>query len=147
MIGVVQVFPEALLFQLTKSMMHSDVVTRIGAHRIFAVLLVPTSNHPRYDFTSFQSEYFKPRRWQYESASAFASATALLEKLRREKECAKFDKHVNDSHDEFKHREIVDEDWKHGLVCKSSPNFYKTGCSIIDRTSVPTSSADTVSIY
>ncbi|RWR95224.1 protein EFR3 A-like protein isoform X2 [Cinnamomum micranthum f. kanehirae] len=140
-----QVFPEGLLPQLTKSMMHSDAVTRIGAHRIFAVLLVPTSSHPRYDFASFQSEYFKPRRWQSETVSASASASALLKKLRREKECAKLDKHANDAHDEFKYREIVDEDQKHGWVCKRSPNFYKISCSIIDRTSVSTCSADTES--
>lgn len=128
-------------------MMHSDAVTRIGAHRIFAVLLVPTSSHPRYDFASFQSEYFKPRRWQSETVSASASASALLKKLRREKECAKLDKHANDAHDEFKYREIVDEDQKHGWVCKRSPNFYKISCSFIDRTSVSTCSADTVSLY
>lgn len=124
-------------------MMHPDAVTRIGVHRIFAVLLVPTSYH-RYDCTSFQLEHFEPRRLQSKTSSAFASAAALLEKLRREE--IKSDRPVNNAHDEFKDREIIDEDWKHSWVRKSSPNFYKINCTIIDRTAASASSADAVSI-
>lgn len=124
--------------------MHPDAVTRIGVHRILAVILVPTSYH-RYDCTFFQSEYFERRRWQSKTSSAFASATALLEKLRRE-ECIKTERHVNNALDEFKDREIVDEDGKHGWVRKSSPNFCKINCSIIDRAAAATSSSDAVSI-
>ncbi|XXG53982.1 hypothetical protein AAC387_Pa03g1977 [Persea americana] len=135
-----QVFPEALLLQLLNSMMHPDAVTRIGVHRILAVILVPTSYH-RYDCTSFQSEYFERRRWQSKTSSAFASATALLEKLRRE-ECIKTERHVNNALDEFKDREIVDEDGKHGWVRKSSPNFCKINCSIIDRAAASSSESE-----
>lgn len=141
---MLQVFPEALLLQLLNSMMHPDAVTRIGVHRILAVILVPTSYH-RYDCTSFQSEYFERRRWQSKTSSAFASATALLEKLRRE-ECIKTERHVNNAPDEFKDREIDDEDGKHGWVRKSSPNFCKINCSIIDQAAASTSESDAVSI-
>ncbi|XP_058084129.1 protein SEMI-ROLLED LEAF 2 [Magnolia sinica] len=138
-----QIFPEALLLQLLKTMMHPDVEARIGAHRIFSVLLVPTCNHPRHESASFQSGYLGPRRWQSKTASAFASASALLEKLRREKESVKIERLGNDAHDDIKEKEVADEDWKLGWVRKTSPNFYKISCSIIDRTAGSTSSADT----
>ncbi|XP_077218010.1 protein SEMI-ROLLED LEAF 2 isoform X2 [Tasmannia lanceolata] len=138
-----QVFPDALLLQLLKIMMHPDVEARIGAHQIFAALLVPTFNHPRHESTSFQSDYLhEERRWQSKTASAFSSATALLEKLRREQETLKVDKHANDAHDALKEKEIVDEESKHGWVRKNSPNFYKISSSIIDRTAGSTSSAE-----
>ncbi|KAL5983535.1 hypothetical protein ACLOJK_017622 [Asimina triloba] len=137
-----QVFPEALLLQLLKTMMHPDVEVRVGAHRIFSVLLVPTCSHPRHESASSQSAYYEPRRWQSKTASAFASASALLEKLRREKESVKIERIVNDYHDDCKEREVGEEDWKHGWVRKSSPNFHKISCSIIDRTAGSTSSAD-----
>lgn len=136
-----QIFPEALLLQLLKAMMHPDVETRTGAHRIFSILLVPTSSQPRYHCTP-QIENFESR-CKSKSASAFASATALFEKLRREKECLKLDNHVDDALDEFKHREIVDEDWKHLCVDKSSQNFNRMSCSIIGRTAGSSSSVVT----
>uniref|UniRef100_A0A1D1ZJR9 Protein EFR3 cmp44E n=1 Tax=Anthurium amnicola TaxID=1678845 RepID=A0A1D1ZJR9_9ARAE len=121
------VFPEALLLQLLKAMMHPDVETRVGGHQIFSILLVRTSSHQKQEYI------YEPRKWQSKSASAFASATALLEKLRKEKECLNPAKHANDAHEDIKEKEIIDEDNKHGLTRKSSPNFYKISCSIIER--------------
>ncbi|XP_038980454.1 protein SEMI-ROLLED LEAF 2-like isoform X1 [Phoenix dactylifera] len=123
------VFPEELLLQLLKAMMHPDVETRIVAHQIFSVTLVQNPNHPRHE-----SEYlYETKKWQYRTTSVFASATALLEKLRREKGCLNADKHANDSHEEIKEKSMGDEEWKHGWPRKSSPYLYKLSCSIIDR--------------
>nr|XP_043612327.1 protein SEMI-ROLLED LEAF 2 isoform X2 [Erigeron canadensis] len=40
-------FPEALFHQLLPAMVHQDHETRVGAHRIFSVVLVPSSVCPR----------------------------------------------------------------------------------------------------
>ncbi|KAJ4969378.1 hypothetical protein NE237_016079 [Protea cynaroides] len=133
-----QIFPELLLFQLLKTMMHPDVEARIGAHQIFAMILIPSSNNPRHDLASSQpGSLYEPRKWKSKTASAFASAAALLEKLRREKDSAIVEKHGNDTQDDFKDRESGDEEWKQGWALKNSPNFYKIGCSIFDRAAGP----------
>ncbi|KAJ6795956.1 Uncharacterized protein M6B38_224035 [Iris pallida] len=41
------VFQEALLLQLLKATVHSDVETRRGAHHIFSVILVRSPIYPR----------------------------------------------------------------------------------------------------
>ncbi|XP_059437223.1 protein SEMI-ROLLED LEAF 2 [Corylus avellana] len=132
-----QIFPEALLIQLLKAMLHPDVEARVGAHQIFSALLIPSSNHPRHEVASLRSGFLhQQRRWHSNTASA--SVTALLEKLRREKDGTKVEKHGNNVHDDFKERDIVEEDWKQGRARKNSPNFYKFS-SIIDRTAGSTS--------
>lgn len=132
-----QVFPEGLLVQLLKVMLHPDVEARVGAHQIFSALLIPSSNHPRHEASSLRNGFLHHRRrWHTNTASA--SITALLEKLRREKDGAKVEMHGNDVHEDLKERDIVEEDWKQGGVRKHSPNFYKIS-SIIDRTAGSTS--------
>nr|XP_023894081.1 uncharacterized protein LOC112006003 [Quercus suber] len=132
-----QVFPETLLIQLLKVMLHPDVEARVGAHHIFSALLIPSSNHPRHEVASLRSGFlYQPRRWHSNTASA--SITALLEKLRREKDGIKAEERGNSVHDDFKERDIAEEDWKQGRVRKNSPNFYKIS-SIIDRTAGATS--------
>ncbi|KAJ4845917.1 hypothetical protein Tsubulata_045624 [Turnera subulata] len=134
-----QVFPEELLIHLLKAMLHPDVDVRVGAHQIFSILLIPNSNSPSHDVSSARAGYIcEPKRWTSDNASASTSIAALLEKLRREKDGVKMDKHVNNVHDESKEREVVDEEWKQGRARKNSPNFYKL-TSIIDRTSGTTS--------
>ncbi|OVA16780.1 hypothetical protein BVC80_1543g235 [Macleaya cordata] len=138
-----KIFPEALLVQLLKTMMHPDVEARVGAHQIFSVLLIPSSNHLRHELTSLHSGFlYEARRWHCKTASAFASATALLEKLRREKDGAKVEKDGNDAYDESKEREPIEEEWKQGWIHKNSPNFYKINCSLIDKTTGSTSSLE-----
>ncbi|EFJ30748.1 hypothetical protein SELMODRAFT_90004 [Selaginella moellendorffii] len=39
----IKAFPEALLYQLLRAMVHPDVETRLGCHHIFFVLLIPPS--------------------------------------------------------------------------------------------------------
>ena len=124
-------------------MLHPDVEARVGAHHIFSALLIPSSNHPRHEVSSLRSGFlYQPRRWHSNAASA--SITALLEKLRREKDGTKADKCGNSVHDDFKEKDIAEEDWKQGRIRKNSPNFYKLS-SIIDRTAGGTSLSEAVS--
>ena len=119
-------------------MMHPDVETRIGAHQIFSVILVRSATNPRHEYAH--------RKWQSKSTSAFASATALFEKLRREKECMNVDKTVNYPNDDISTKDISDEEVKNGRIRKTSPCFHKLS-SVIDRTAVATSPAEAVSTY
>lgn len=140
-----QVFPEVLLVQLLKAMLHPDVKVRVGAHQIFSALLIPSSNHPLHEAASWRSGYTcEPKGWHSDTASAFDSISALLEKLRREKDGSKMEKHGNDANDGYKERDVVEEDWKQGRARKNSPNFYKIS-SIIDRTASTTSLSEAVS--
>ncbi|RID61074.1 hypothetical protein BRARA_E00248 [Brassica rapa] len=79
-------FPEALFHQLLKAMVHPDHKTRIGAHRIFSVVLVPTSVCPRPSSTAtdLQKGMGLPRSLS-RTASVFSSSAALFEKLRKDK--------------------------------------------------------------
>ncbi|XP_022743108.1 protein EFR3 homolog B-like isoform X1 [Durio zibethinus] len=129
-----QVFPEALLVQLLKAMLHPIVEARVGAHQIFSALLIPSSNRPRHEVASLRSGYVcEPRRWHSNNASAFASISALLEKLRREKDGINMEKNGYNVHDDLKGKDNVEEDRKQGHILKSSPNIYNI-TSIIDRT-------------
>ncbi|KAF5739907.1 hypothetical protein HS088_TW12G01119 [Tripterygium wilfordii] len=129
-----QAFPEALLIQLLKAMLHPDVETRIGAHGIFSVLLIPSSNRFRPEHASLDPGYLiETRRRRSNTASTFASITALLEKLRKEKDGAIVENPRDDAVDN-KERDILEEDWKQGCAHKKdSPNLYKIS-SIIDKT-------------
>ncbi|XP_050222959.1 protein SEMI-ROLLED LEAF 2 [Mercurialis annua] len=128
-----QGFPESLLVQLLKVMLHPDIEVRVGAHQIFSMLLIPSSSHPRQGVASLRSGYIcEPRHPS--TASAFSSIAALLEKLRREKDGGRMDKHRNNVSDDHKEKAFLEEDWKQGRPRKASPNFYKIS-SIIDRTS------------
>ncbi|XP_028236813.1 uncharacterized protein LOC114416143 [Glycine soja] len=136
-----QGFPEALLVQLLKVMLHSDVEARVGAHLIFSILLFRSSFHTN-EISSLRSRYLgqhNKRHSHAPSVSASASITALLEKLRRNRN-TKAENHVNIVHDQ--ERDIVAEDWKQGCGLKNSPNFYKL-TSIIDKATGSPSLTDT----
>ncbi|XP_030515184.2 protein SEMI-ROLLED LEAF 2 [Rhodamnia argentea] len=79
-------FPEALFHQLLPAMVHPDHETRVAAHRIFSVVLVPSSVCPCP--SSLISESQKgpdlPRTLS-RTVSVFSSSAALFEKLRNEK--------------------------------------------------------------
>ncbi|KAL5138653.1 RNA polymerase II-associated protein 3 [Glycine soja] len=137
-----QGFPEALLVQLLKVMLHLDVEARVGAHLIFSILLFPSSFHT-HEISSLRSRYLgqhNKRHSHAASVSASASITALLEKLRRNRDSTKAENHGNIVHDQ--ERDIVAEDWKQGCGLKNSPNFYKF-TSIIDRATGSPSLTDT----
>lgn len=124
-----QVFPEALLVQILKVMLHPDVEIRIGGHHIFCILLFPSFTNARNDPSNH------PRRWHSKNASTFASITALLEKLRGEKYQNKVNR--GSAQDDY-NEDAVEEEWKHGWSHKNSPNIH-TLSSIVDRTTAPSS--------
>ncbi|VAI06375.1 unnamed protein product [Triticum turgidum subsp. durum] len=132
------VFPEALLQQILRSMVHPDADTRVGAHHIFSAVIVRGPSHQRGD-----SEYlFATKKCQSRSPSVFASATALLEKLRREKECLGSDKPGHMMHDDGKERNTHEEDNKNVWARKSPAYFSKLVFSFVDRWATLASSAE-----
>lgn len=79
-------FPEALFYQLLLAMVHPDHETRVAAHRIFSVVLVPSSVCPRPCSSGLQSMTASdlPRTLS-RTVSVFSSSAALFQKLRNEK--------------------------------------------------------------
>ncbi|KAE8098791.1 hypothetical protein FH972_016828 [Carpinus fangiana] len=79
-------FPEALFHQLLPAMVHPDHETRIGAHRVFSVVLVPSSFFPRPSSPIPESNKASdlPRTLS-RTVSVFSSSAALFEKLKKEK--------------------------------------------------------------
>ncbi|KAJ6968139.1 hypothetical protein NC653_036168 [Populus alba x Populus x berolinensis] len=75
-------FPEALFHQLLPAMVHPDHETRVGAHRIFSVVLVPSSVSPCPSSTNRVSDL---SRTLSRTVSVFSSSAALFDKLRRDK--------------------------------------------------------------
>ncbi|XP_020690415.1 uncharacterized protein LOC110105315 isoform X1 [Dendrobium catenatum] len=124
------IFPEALLVQLFKAMLHPDVEARVGAHMIFSVLIAGTLIHPRYEPECL----YESKKLHFRTTPAFASTTALLEKLQRE--YGNGIKQGNDMQNESSIKDINKGEWKHGWIQKSSPCFHKLSCSIIDRTAI-----------
>lgn len=79
-------FPEALFHQLLPAMVHPDHETRIGAHRIFSVVLVPSSVRPHISSSVTESKNAADfARTLSRTVSVFSSSAALFEKLRNEK--------------------------------------------------------------
>ncbi|KAM7270197.1 hypothetical protein ACFE04_029411 [Oxalis oulophora] len=83
-------FPEALFHQLLPAMVHPDHETRVGAHRIFSIALVPSSVCPHPSLVDSESK--SPTdlsRTLSRAVSVFSSSAALFEKLRRERSSSK----------------------------------------------------------
>ncbi|CAO2831730.1 unnamed protein product [Amaranthus hypochondriacus] len=79
-------FPEALFHQLLPAMVHKDHETRIVAHRIFSVVLVPSSVAPRQiSALPMSGKAAHIPRSLSRTVSVFSSSAALFEKLRKEK--------------------------------------------------------------
>ncbi|KAH7651082.1 putative transmembrane protein cmp44E protein [Dioscorea alata] len=79
-------FPEALFHQLLIAMVHPDRETHLGAHRIFSVVLVPSSVCPRACSAVPDSPKLSDlRRTLSRTVSVFSSSAALFEKLKRDK--------------------------------------------------------------
>ncbi|CAN1132632.1 Protein SEMI-ROLLED LEAF 2 [Linum perenne] len=78
-------FPEALFFQLLRVMVFEDHETRIGAHRVFSIVLVPSSICPRTnDGSVISNKSVHIQRILSRKVSVFSSSAALFEKLKRE---------------------------------------------------------------
>lgn len=137
-----QVFPEALLLQLLKVMLHPDIEARLSAHQIFSALLIPSPDHQSHETSFLQSGYSsKQRRCQSNTTSAFASITGLLERLRRENDGTSVEKQRINFQSEAKGKDVTEEDWSQGRTRKNSPNFYNIS-SIIDKTAGLTNLAE-----
>ncbi|KAK4272528.1 hypothetical protein QN277_021072 [Acacia crassicarpa] len=79
-------FPETLFHQLVLAMVHPDQETRVGAHRIFSVVLVPTSVFPRpCSAVSYSRKALVVPQTISRTVSVFSSSAALFEKLRQDK--------------------------------------------------------------
>ena len=119
-------------------MLYPDVEVRAEAHQIFSALLIPSSDRP-YDVSK------NTRRRNSDTASAFTSITSLLERLQREKVGTEAQKHGINIQDDFKNREMSEEERKQGRAIKNSPNFHKIS-SIIDKAAGSTTLAEAVRI-
>lgn len=84
---LVQEFPEALFNELLQAMLHPDLETRIGAHRIFVLLLVPSSvsQSSRYEQQFLPHTDLPSPSRSKKRVSAFSSAAALFERLRKDR--------------------------------------------------------------
>ncbi|CAN6289663.1 unnamed protein product [Urochloa humidicola] len=122
------VFPEALLQQILKAMVHPDIDTRVGAHHMLSAIVVRGPSHLR-----SESEYLYETKKQSRNTSVFASATALLEKLRREKESLSSDKPRNIINDDVKEKNTHEEDHKQVWSRKNSAYFSKLVFSFSER--------------
>ncbi|XP_024040135.1 uncharacterized protein LOC18031326 isoform X1 [Citrus clementina] len=87
-------FPEALFYQLLPAMVHPDHETRVGAHQIFSVVLVPSSVYPNPSTNSAESRKAGdlPRALS-RTVSVFSSSAALFDKLRRDKTMSRDNTH------------------------------------------------------
>ncbi|KAL8494007.1 hypothetical protein ACS0TY_024982 [Phlomoides rotata] len=79
-------FPESLFHQVLPAMLHPDHDTRIGAHQIFSVVLVPSSIAPQSEPAVCDSKknVLFPRTLS-RTVSVFSSSAALFEKLKNQR--------------------------------------------------------------
>ncbi|KAK9053622.1 hypothetical protein SSX86_024696 [Deinandra increscens subsp. villosa] len=77
-------FPEALFHQLLPAMVHQDNETRTGAHRIFSVVLVPSSVCPQTSANMVLASKNLTRALS-RNVSAFSSSAALFQKMKKDK--------------------------------------------------------------
>lgn len=84
---LLQEFPESLFTELLQAMLHPDLETRTGAHRIFVLLLVPSSvsQSSRYEQQFLPHTDLPSPSRSKKRVSAFSSAAALFERLRRDR--------------------------------------------------------------
>lgn len=79
-------FPEALFHQLLLTMIHPDHEARIAAHRIFAIVLVPSSVSPSIQASpTGQAKKHDMQRTLSRAVSVFSSSAAIFEKLKKDK--------------------------------------------------------------
>jgi hypothetical protein len=90
------VFPEALFHQLLLTMIHPDHEARIAAHRIFAIVLVPSYVSPLIQASATsQARTRDMQRTLSRAVSVFSSSAAIFDKLKK-------DKHPDNSQGESK---------------------------------------------
>jgi protein EFR3 len=78
------VFPEALFHQLLLTMIHPDHEACVAAHRIFAIVLVPSSVSSSIQAsTSGQAKKHDMQRTLSRAVSVFSSSAAIFDKLKK----------------------------------------------------------------
>ncbi|KAM0890461.1 hypothetical protein ACQ4PT_027050 [Festuca glaucescens] len=77
-------FPEALFHQLIIAMVYPDCETHLGAHRIFSVVLVPSSVSPCSFSGTPQTSKNNLHRTLSRQSSVFSSSAAIFGKLKRD---------------------------------------------------------------
>ncbi|XP_020539400.1 protein SEMI-ROLLED LEAF 2 isoform X2 [Jatropha curcas] len=77
-------FPETLFHHLLRALIHPDHEIRLGAHRIFSVVLVPSSVAPCQSLTIPKPKKGLELRTLSRTVSVFSSSAALFEKIRKE---------------------------------------------------------------
>ncbi|XP_076884449.1 protein SEMI-ROLLED LEAF 2-like [Bidens hawaiensis] len=77
-------FPESLFHQLLPAMVHQDNENRIVAHRIFSVVLVPSSVCPQ-PSADIARDPKNLQRSLSRNVSAFSSSAALMQKMKKDK--------------------------------------------------------------
>ncbi|KAI3701996.1 hypothetical protein L6452_27563 [Arctium lappa] len=132
-----QVFPEGLLLQLLKLMVHPDGDIRSSGHHIFSVLLIPSSNCLRHDASNHT-------RWRSDAASVCTSVASLLDKLQKENDGTKAGKREFRTLDKIMKKGNMESKMKQVWSHKKSPNFQKL-CSIMDKTAEDITVSDAVS--
>jgi protein EFR3 len=81
-----QVFPEALFHQLLLTMIHPDHEARVAAHRIFAIVLVPSSVSPSIQASpSSRPKKHDMQRTLSRAVSVFSSSAAIFDKMKKDK--------------------------------------------------------------
>ncbi|XWS35528.1 hypothetical protein CRYUN_Cryun20dG0004900 [Craigia yunnanensis] len=90
-------FPESLFHQLLLAMVFSDHETRVGAHRIFSVVLVPSSVCPCPPVaTPVSKKATNLQKTLSRTVSVFSSSAALFQKLHMEDKEKAVDNKVGD---------------------------------------------------
>ncbi|BFG38111.1 hypothetical protein CerSpe_243850 [Prunus speciosa] len=118
-------FPEALFHQLLPAMVHPDHETRVGAHRVFSVVLVPSSVCPGLSSPNTESKKALdfPRTLS-RTVSVFSSSAALFEKLRREKISSR--ESICEDNDENVVNEGEQRDTNNGILSRLKSSYSRT---------------------
>ncbi|KAI5318425.1 hypothetical protein L3X38_038133 [Prunus dulcis] len=118
-------FPEALFHQLLPAMVHPDHETRVGAHRVFSVVLVPSSVCPGLSSSNTESKKaFDFPRTLSRTVSVFSSSAALFEKLRREKISSR--ESICEDNDENVVNEGEQRDTNNGILSRLKSSYSRT---------------------
>ncbi|XP_073067121.1 protein SEMI-ROLLED LEAF 2-like isoform X2 [Primulina eburnea] len=138
-------FPEALFHQLLLAMVHPDIETRVGAHQIFSVVLVPSSVCPHLESTVSKSKKnIDFPRTLSKTVSVFSSSAVLFEKLRNKRSISR--ENLNEinkkSFGDGEHRNNTNGVFNKIKSTYSSRGYSLRGSSMPDIDSVTKSSKD-----
>ncbi|XP_075490149.1 protein SEMI-ROLLED LEAF 2-like isoform X2 [Primulina tabacum] len=137
-------FPEALFHQLLLAMVHPDIETRVGAHQIFSVVLVPSSVCPHLESTVSESKKnIDFPRTLSKTVSVFSSSAVLFEKLRNKRISRENLNEINKkSFGDGEHRNSTNGVFNKIKSTYSSRGYSLRGSSMPDIDSVTKSSKD-----